>query len=91
MLKEYRIVGYYPPKHVYVDLQDVSSGKIYEHQYVSKHCNKHCGQCDNSDIIGNIVTLPYHSYRLSCDTNTADSLNIYFDIDARSLYDRYCR
>lgn len=36
----YRVLSVNPPKHVYVDLQNVKTGQIYRHQYVNKHCNR---------------------------------------------------
>lgn len=33
------LVGFYPPKHVYADLQDDATGTVYGRAYVSKHCN----------------------------------------------------
>jgi hypothetical protein len=37
--KKYAIVDINPPKHFYVDIQDVETKEIYKNQYVSKHCN----------------------------------------------------
>jgi len=39
--KKYAIIGIDPPKHFYVDIQDVETKEIYKHQYVSKHCNSY--------------------------------------------------
>lgn len=36
---EYEITHVNPPKHVYVDLKETSTGKVYSHIYVSKHMN----------------------------------------------------
>lgn len=51
-IKDYKLIGYDPPKHFHVDLQDVQTGKIYRHVYVSKHCNNH-----REFVIGNIYKL----------------------------------
>jgi hypothetical protein len=37
--REYKLVSLDKPKHFYVDLKDVQTGKLYYHVYVSKHCN----------------------------------------------------
>lgn len=34
-----RILSVDPPKHVYVDLVNEQTGEIWNHVYVSKHCN----------------------------------------------------
>lgn len=39
ILKTYEITSINRPKHFYVDIKDVDNGKVYPHQYVSKHCN----------------------------------------------------
>lgn len=36
----YRLLHVQPPKHVYVDLQNIKTGQVYRHQYVNKHCNR---------------------------------------------------
>lgn len=40
-LRQYILVDYNPPKHFYVTLKDAQTGQVYEHTYVSKHCNAH--------------------------------------------------
>lgn len=35
----YRLLNIDPPKHVYVDMQNIKTGEIFRHQYVGKHCN----------------------------------------------------
>lgn len=37
--KEYEVVGINPPKHFYLDLKDKKTGHLFNHVYVSKHCN----------------------------------------------------
>jgi hypothetical protein len=34
-----RILSVNPPKHVYVDLVNEQTGEVWNHVYVSKHCN----------------------------------------------------
>lgn len=40
-IERFTLLGYRPPKHFYVDLKSTVDGRVYEHAYVSKHCNKH--------------------------------------------------
>jgi hypothetical protein len=39
VLRRYRLDGWNPPKHFYVDLTDLETGQKHERLYVSKHCN----------------------------------------------------
>ena len=36
--RDYRVVGVNPPKHFYVDLQDLKTGLVAKKVYVSKRC-----------------------------------------------------
>jgi len=38
-LRRYRLDGWAPPKHFYVDLTDLKTGAKHDQVYVSKHCN----------------------------------------------------
>lgn len=38
-LRRYRLDGWNPPKHFYVDITDLKTGESFERLYVSKHCN----------------------------------------------------
>lgn len=38
-LVEVEMLDIDPPKHVYIDLRDLSTGKVWKHEYVSKHFN----------------------------------------------------
>lgn len=38
-IRRYRLDGWVPPKHFYVDLTDVKTGQSMGRVYVSKHCN----------------------------------------------------
>jgi hypothetical protein len=38
-LRRYELVGWNPPKHFYVNLEDVQTHQVYNNIYVSKHCN----------------------------------------------------
>ena len=38
-IERFFLKSYHPPKHFYVTIEHLASGKIYENQYVSKHCN----------------------------------------------------
>lgn len=38
--RDYKLLGLDEPKHFYIDVQDILTGKIYKHVYVSKHCNE---------------------------------------------------
>jgi hypothetical protein len=40
-IRRYKLLGYNPPKHFYVDLEDVETKQVYNQLYVSKHCNSH--------------------------------------------------
>jgi hypothetical protein len=46
-----------PPKHYYVTLKHVQSGNVYEHLYVSKHCNNH-----NDLPLGSQVNVQVREY-----------------------------
>lgn len=38
--KTYSVTKIYRPKHFYVDLKDIKSGKVHKKVYISKHCNE---------------------------------------------------
>lgn len=38
--KTYSVTKIYPPKHFYVDLKDLKSGRVHKKVYISKHCNE---------------------------------------------------
>ncbi len=38
-LHKMELIGFNRPKHVYVDMQELATGKVYRGVYVSKHCN----------------------------------------------------
>jgi hypothetical protein len=38
-IKRFELVGWRPPKHFYVSLEDTVTHKVYNDVYVSKHCN----------------------------------------------------
>lgn len=38
-IRRYELVGWNPPKHFYVTLEDVQTHEVYGSVYVSKHCN----------------------------------------------------
>lgn len=38
-IKRYKLLAWNPPKHFYVTLQEVGTGRIIHDVYVSKHCN----------------------------------------------------
>jgi len=40
-IRRYKLLSWNPPKHFYVDIQDVETGVVTSNVYVSKHCNKH--------------------------------------------------
>lgn len=40
-IRRFELIDWNPPKHFYVTFKDVETGYVYEHQYVSKHCNMH--------------------------------------------------
>ncbi|AVH85081.1 hypothetical protein RsoM2USA_153 [Ralstonia phage RsoM2USA] len=37
-IRQYKLVNIYPPKHMYVDIMDVQTGQIFQHQYVTNYC-----------------------------------------------------
>jgi len=40
-IRRYRLDGWNPPKHFYVELHDLQTGQHHDRIYVSKHCNSH--------------------------------------------------
>lgn len=46
-----------PPKHVYLDLKTVSSGRVFTDVYVSKHCNDMCIS------VGDTILATYVKYK----------------------------
>lgn len=38
-VRRYKLLDMNPPKHFYVDIEDVETHQVYERRYVSKHCN----------------------------------------------------
>jgi len=50
--RKYQILSLKPPKHVFVDLQDIETGKIFHNVYVSKHLNNY-----NNIQIGLVIIL----------------------------------
>lgn len=38
-IRQYLLVDYRPPKHVYVTLKDTKTNQVYNDMYVSKHCS----------------------------------------------------
>lgn len=41
VVRRYRLNGWIPPKHYYVDITDVETGENFPNLYVSKHCNNY--------------------------------------------------
>lgn len=37
--RQYRLLELNPPKHVYITVEDIKTGYVWNHLYVSKHCN----------------------------------------------------
>jgi hypothetical protein len=38
-IERFTLIKMNPPKHFYVTLKSTEDGRVYEHAYVSKHCN----------------------------------------------------
>lgn len=51
-IRRYKLLGYNPPKHFYVDMEDVETKQLYTHIYVSKHCNNHA-----NNQLGDLVNI----------------------------------
>lgn len=51
-IRRYKLLGYNPPKHFYVDMEDVETKQLYNHIYVSKHCNNHA-----NNKLGDLVNV----------------------------------
>lgn len=68
------VVSINPPKHVYVDLKMLSSGKLYTDVYVSKHCNDMCVS------VGDTILTTYVKYKYGDDVYT----------DFENIYDTIC-
>lgn len=76
---QYRLLNINPPKHMYVDLEDVKSGEILTHKWVSKHCLGY----KETAIIGkvyDVVVIPFMD----------DRINQIIRYDFR-LYDALCK
>lgn len=63
-----------PPKHVYLDLKMVSSGRVFRDAYVSKHCNDMCVS------VGDTILTTFIRYKFG------DSIYEEFD----NLHDKIC-
>lgn len=50
---DFKLIAINPPKRMRVDLQDVSTGRIYKNQHVSKWCSNY----KQHAIIGKVYTL----------------------------------
>lgn len=49
----YEILHVNKPKHFYLDLRDVETGKVYKKKYISKHCNSY----RETAVVGETYTL----------------------------------
>ncbi len=76
-VRQYVLLHKNPPKHFYVDLKDVLTGKIYNNVYVSKHCNSH----RVTAIVGQVYSLRRIEY-----TKDGRTISEFDD-----LYQSFCR
>jgi hypothetical protein len=49
-IERYIVVNRNPPKHFYVTLKNVTTNAVYDHVYVSKHCNNHAQIKDGEQV-----------------------------------------
>lgn len=56
----YKVTGWNPPKHVYVDLENVKTGQGHPGLYVSKHCG-------TSPKLGEVYSLKVREFRMVGD------------------------
>ena len=73
-----RLDAWNPPKHVYVDFFDLTTGKEYERVYVSKHCNK-----ANELVRGDEYNIQVQVYTLS--TRPGEEFR-----EFKNLYGTFC-
>lgn len=71
----FKLVGWHPPKHFYVDLQDVETGLVYKQTYVSKHCNGYADLNKLGDEINIQITINKQNDR---EWTTFNNLNRVF-------------
>lgn len=77
-LRRYRLDGWAPPKHFYVSLTDLVTGKKHERLYVSKHCN-----ASSSLKRGEEYNIVLRKYKMS---NEPDVVRYEFS----GLYEVFC-
>ena len=61
-VRSYKLIALTSPKHVYVTIEDVKSGNVYDRLYVSKHCNNH-----SANKLGDTYNIQIRHYHMSND------------------------
>jgi hypothetical protein len=77
-VRSFELVAVNPPKHFYVDIKDMVTGRTHRHVYVSKHCNNWV----KTAVVGKVYRIVTETY---LDDRTGERKVVY-----KNLYGIFC-